>query len=40
MRAEKFLEDGDIDGSAIWGRVLKAIKEICREEPQEGEAVN
>ena len=40
MRADSFLEDGDIDGSAIWKRVLKAIKEIQREEPREGEAVN
>ncbi len=39
-RADSFLDDGDIDGSAIWERVLKAIKEIRREEPREGEAVN
>ena len=39
-RADSFLDDGDIDGSAIWKRVLKAIKEIRREEPREGEAVN
>jgi hypothetical protein len=29
-----------MDGSAVWRRVLKAIKEIQREEPREGEAVN
>jgi hypothetical protein len=27
-------------GSAVWRRVLKAINEIRREEPREGEAVN
>jgi hypothetical protein len=37
---EGFLESGDLDGCAVWKRVLKAIKEIRREEPREGEAVN
>ena len=40
MRADSFLEDGDIEGSAIWKRVLRAVKEIQRDEPREGEAVN
>lgn len=40
MRADSFLDAGDIDGSAVWKRVLRAIKEIRRDEPREGEAVN
>jgi len=40
VRADSFLEAGDMDGSAVWRRVLKAIKEIWREERHEGEAVN
>ena len=40
MRADSFLEAGDMAGSAVWRRVLKAIKEIWREERREGEAVN
>ena len=40
QRADKFLEDGNMAGSAVWRRVLKAVKEIQREEPEEGEAVN
>ena len=40
QRADEFLDKGDMDGSAVWRRVLKAIKEIWREEPREGEAVN
>ena len=40
MRADSFLEAGDMAGSAVWRRVLKAIKEIWREEPREGEVVN
>jgi hypothetical protein len=40
QRADSFLEAGDIDGQMIWKRLLKAIKEIQREEPREGEVVN
>jgi hypothetical protein len=40
QRADSFLEAGDLDGCAVWKRVLKAIKEIRRVEPREGEAVN
>ncbi|HEX9597107.1 MAG TPA: hypothetical protein VF982_09540 [Anaerolineales bacterium] len=40
MRADSFLKAGDMAGSAVWRRVLKAIKEIWREEPREGEVVN
>jgi len=40
IRADEFLDKGDVNGSAVWRRVLKAIKEIGRDEPREGEAVN
>ncbi len=40
QRADEFLDRGDMAGSAVWRRVLKAIKEIWREEPREGEALN
>lgn len=40
MRADSFLEAGDIAGSAVWRHVLKAIREIWREERREGEVVN
>ena len=40
QRADGFLEAGDMDGSAIGRRVLTAIKEIQRQEPRAGEAVN
>ena len=39
-RARSFLEAGDPDGAAAWQRVLRAIKEIRRIEPRDGEAVN
>ncbi len=40
MRADSLLDAGDLDGSAVWKRGLRAIKEIQRQEPREGEAVN
>ncbi len=38
--ADAMLEKGCLDGQRVWKRVLKAIKEIQREVPREGEAVN
>ncbi len=40
QRADAMLEKGVIDGQRVWKRVLAAVKEIQREVPQEGEAVN
>ena len=40
MRADAMLEKGSLDGLRVWKRVLAAVKEIQREEPREGEAVN
>ena len=39
-RADFMLEKGSLDGQRLWWRVLKAVKEIQRKEPREGEAVN
>ena len=40
QRADSFLGAGDVDGCSVWKRVLKAVKEIQREEPHQGETVN
>ncbi len=40
QRADAMLEKGSLDGQRVWKRVLAAVKEIQREEPREGEAVN
>ena len=40
QRADAMLEKGAIDGQRVWKRVLAAVKEIQRQEPREGEAVN
>ena len=39
-RADAMLDKGDVDGYAVWKRVLKAVEELLREEPKEGERVN
>ena len=33
MRADELLEAGDIDGQAVWKRVLAAIDELLLERP-------
>ncbi len=40
MRADAMLDKGDLDGCAVWKRVLRAVEELLREEPREGERVN
>jgi len=33
MRADAMLEAGDLDGLAVWKRILRAVGEIQRAEP-------
>ena len=40
MRGYGALEKGDLDGYAVWKRVLKAVEELLRSERMEGERVN
>ncbi len=40
MRADKMLERGDLDGQAVWRRILKAIDELLASERPEGEKVH
>ena len=40
QRADAFLDRGETGPYLVWKRVLKAVKEIRRGEPREGEAVN
>ena len=35
--ADAMLEKGDLEGLAVWKRILAAIEEIKRTEPAEGE---
>ncbi len=41
MRADELLEAGDLDGQAVWKRIIRAIEELQnRGPPGEGEAVH
>ncbi len=40
MRADEFLDQGDLDGKRLWMRIVEAIEELQRERPREGEAVH
>ncbi len=40
MRADAMLENGDLDGYAVWRRILEAVEELQGTEPKSGEAVH
>jgi hypothetical protein len=39
-RADELLASGDVEGCAIWKRILAAVTELSRTAPAEGERVN
>ncbi len=40
MRADATLEKGDLDGYAVWKRILRAVEELQGTGPKSGEAVH
>ena len=40
LNADAMLEAGDLDGYAVWRRILRAVEELQRAEPKPGEAVH
>ena len=40
MRADELLDAGDLDGQAVWKRVLKAIEELRAGKRPEGEKLH
>ncbi len=40
MRAEAMLEVGDLDGYAVWNRILRAVEELQGTEPGPGVRVH
>ena len=40
MRADKLHEAGDMDGRRVWLRVLEAVLELTKPEPDKGDAVH
>jgi hypothetical protein len=39
QRAGAMLEAGDLDGHAVWSRIVGAVEELLRPEPKQGERV-
>ncbi len=37
MKADALPDKGDLEGSAVWRRIIQAIEELLRQEPGEGE---
>ncbi len=37
MKADAMLDEGDLDGAAVWRQIVAAINELQREEPKPGE---
>jgi len=40
MRADELMDTGDMEGRAVWLRIVKAIEELVSEERPEGEKVH
>ncbi len=40
MRADAMLDKGDLDGYAVWRRILRAVEELQGTAPKPGEAVH
>ncbi len=40
LRAAAMLEAGDLDGSGVWRRILRAVEELQGPAPKPGEAVH
>ena len=40
MRADELLDRGDLDGSAVWRKVKRAVEELLREAAREDETVH
>ena len=40
MRADELLDAGDLDGQAVWKRILAAVEELQSEERPEGTEVH
>ena len=40
MRADEFLDQGILEGQRLWVRIMRAIEELQRERPRDGEAVH
>ncbi len=39
-RADEFLDQGNLDGTRLWIRIMQTIEELQRDRPKDGEAVH
>jgi len=39
-RADELFGEGDLDGASTWRAILRAIEELQRQTPLEGERIN
>ena len=37
MKADAMLDEGELDGAAVWRRIVAVINDLRREEPEPGE---
>ncbi len=40
MQADAMLDKGDLDGAAVWRRIVEAINELLSTRPSDGESVH
>ena len=40
MQADAMLDKGDLDGAAVWRRIVCAINELLEEQPGDGQSVH
>ena len=40
MRADEFLDQGNMGGQRVWIRIMQAIEELRRDQPKAGEAMH
>ncbi len=40
MRADEFLDEGNMDGQRVWMRIMQAIEELQRERSGDGQAMH
>ena len=40
MRADEFLDQGNMDGKRVWMRIMQAVEELRRDRPGDGEATH
>ena len=39
-RADELLGQGDMDGSRVWQRIMKAAEDLLRDKPEQGQSVH